>query len=85
MNGHDKTKDELLREIKGSSPKDKRSRKPEETSLLLLQNPTSIIIKIGCDGSILFVNDYAQRFFGYSEKEIIGANLEKILFPDTGS
>lgn len=55
-------------------------RKSEENYRDLVQNANSIILKYGSDGKISFFNDYAQRFFGYPEEEILGKDA-MILVP----
>jgi len=52
----------------------------EEVELLrryeqIVENANSIILVMDKRGTITFFNKYAQRFFGYYEKEIIGKNV----------
>ena len=51
----------------------------------LVQNANSIILRIDTDGKIIFFNEFAQRFFGYTEKELIGKNAGSIILPVSGS
>ncbi len=51
----------------------------------LVQNANSIILRIDTDGRIIFFNEFAQRFFGYTEKELIGKNAGSIILPVLGS
>ena len=51
----------------------------------LVQNANSIILRIDTEGRIIFFNEFAQRFFGYAEKELIGKNAESIILPISGS
>jgi PAS domain S-box-containing protein len=51
----------------------------------LVQNANSIILRIDTEGRIIFFNEFAQRFFGYAEKELIGKNAESIILPVSGS
>jgi len=46
----------------------------------LIQNARSIILKISWDDKILFFNEYAQEFFGYSESEVINKNVVGTIF-----
>jgi PAS domain S-box-containing protein len=46
----------------------------------LVQNANSAIIRWRRDGTIAFVNEYAQRFFGYSAEELVGKKVN-ILVP----
>ena len=41
----------------------------------LIQNSNSIIIRMTSSGEISFMNDYALRYFGYGEDEIVGRNV----------
>ena len=51
----------------------------------LVQSANSIILRINKDGKITFFNKYAQEFFGYSEKEIIGRNAIGTIIPERDS
>jgi len=50
----------------------------------LVDNANSIIIRWKPSGEITYFNRFAQAFFGYSEKEILGRNV-RILIPDRDS
>ncbi len=41
----------------------------------LVENANSIIMRLDTDGRIRFFNEFAQKFFGYDEKEIIGKKI----------
>lgn len=41
----------------------------------LVQNANSIILRMDVDGNVTFFNAFAQRFFGYSESEIVGRSV----------
>ncbi|MEG4916540.1 MULTISPECIES: adenylate/guanylate cyclase domain-containing protein [unclassified Microcoleus] len=49
----------------------------------LVENANSIILKIDRAGNITFFNEFAQKFFGYDEKEIIGKNAVGTIIPQT--
>jgi PAS domain S-box-containing protein len=49
----------------------------------LVENANSIIMRSDINGKITFFNEFAQRFFGYSENEILGKSLEGTIFPNT--
>lgn len=51
----------------------------------LVENANSIILRRSPEGRITFFNEYAQRFFGYTEKEIIGRNVIGTIVPETDS
>jgi PAS domain S-box-containing protein len=49
----------------------------------LVQNANSIILRIDVAGNVTFFNEFAQRFFGYAENEILGRNVVGTLMPET--
>jgi PAS domain S-box-containing protein len=51
----------------------------------LVQNANSAIIRWKKDGSIVFFNEYAQNFFGYSVEEIVGKHIGTIVPPTESS
>ena len=51
----------------------------------LVQHANSIILRIDTQGRLTFFNDFAQSFFGFSEKEILGQNLIGTILPPTES
>lgn len=51
----------------------------------LVENANSIIVKLDTQGNITFFNEFAQHFFGYSEKQIIGKNIVGTIVPLTDS
>lgn len=51
----------------------------------LVENANSIIMRITPDHRITFFNEYAQTFFGYSAKEIIGRSVLGTIVPDVDS
>lgn len=57
----------------------------EEKFRSLVQNANSIILRMDTRGNINFFNDFAQKFFGYSEKEILGKNVVGTIVPETSS
>ncbi|CAJ35461.1 PAS domain S-box protein [Methanocella arvoryzae] len=61
-------------------------RRSEKKYRELVESANSIIIRWDMDGTITFVNEFATRFFGYSESEMLGKNLIGLIVPgaDTG-
>ncbi|MFH1981933.1 MAG: cache domain-containing protein [Pseudomonadota bacterium] len=51
----------------------------------LVQSANSIILRMDTEGRITFFNEFAQRFFGYSEAEIIGCNAVGTIVPPVDS
>ncbi|MDD5596641.1 MAG: PAS domain S-box protein [Victivallaceae bacterium] len=47
----------------------------------IVDNSSSVIMRVATDGTIRFINNAGQRIFGYSEKEILGKNIYKTLIP----
>ena len=53
----------------------------EEKYRELVENANSIILRMTPEGTITFFNEFAQRFFGYPEEEIIGRNVVETILP----
>lgn len=51
----------------------------------LVENASSIIMRRDTEGRIAFFNEFAQKFFGYDEKEILGKNISGTILPRTPS
>jgi PAS domain S-box-containing protein len=51
----------------------------------LVENANSIIMRRDIEGNITFFNEFAQKFFGYTENEILGKRLEGTIFPNIES
>lgn len=85
MKVNHRTKKELLEEIQELRRKIEILNEHEESSLLLLQNPNSIILKMDVKGDIIFVNDFALHFFGYTEEEMLGKNMVGTILPSDES
>ncbi|UCD77229.1 MAG: cache domain-containing protein, partial [Desulfobacterales bacterium] len=56
-------------------------RKSERKYRELVQSANSIILRMDTAGDIIFFNEYAQTFFGYSEEEILGKNVIGTIVP----
>jgi len=63
----------------------KALRETEEKYKELVENANSIILKMDTQGKITFFNEFAQNFFGYSEKDIIGSNVVGTIVPSIDS
>ena len=50
----------------------------------LVENANSIILRVDTEGKITYFNEFAQRFFGYAEKDLIGKNAGQIILPASG-
>lgn len=51
----------------------------------LVQNANSIILRWNREGEVTFLNEFGQKFFGYSESEILGKHVVGIIVPETES
>ncbi|MEW6670814.1 MAG: ATP-binding protein [Thermodesulfobacteriota bacterium] len=49
----------------------------------LVENANSIIMRHDINGIITFFNEFAQKFFGYNENEILGKNAIGTILPET--
>lgn len=64
---------------------DEAERESETKYRELVENATSIILKWDNDGRVIYFNEFAERFFGFSNSEIIGQNLIGTIVPETES
>lgn len=60
-------------------------RRSEEQYRELVENANSLILRVDSAGNITFFNEFAQRFYGYAEEEILGRNLVGTIMPETES
>ncbi|MDL1967794.1 MAG: response regulator [Deltaproteobacteria bacterium] len=51
----------------------------------LVQNANSIILRMDFQGKVTFFNEFSQRFFGYTEDEILGRNVVGTIVPEEDS
>jgi PAS domain S-box-containing protein len=49
----------------------------------LVEHANSIILKMDIEGNIIFFNEFAERFFGFSKEEILGKNVIGTIVPPT--
>jgi PAS domain S-box-containing protein len=49
----------------------------------LVESANSIIMRMDREGTINFLNPFAQKVFGYDEREIVGKNIVGTIVPDT--
>jgi len=54
----------------------------EERYRELVQNANSIILRMDTRGAITFFNEFAQRFFNFSESEVLGRHILDTLLKD---
>ncbi|MCE5180628.1 MAG: PAS domain S-box protein [Betaproteobacteria bacterium] len=56
-------------------------RESEKKYRYLVQDANSIILQVDEQGKIIFINEYAQHFFGWNESEMLGLSLLEALVP----
>jgi PAS domain S-box-containing protein len=60
-------------------------KKSEEKYRELVENSNSVILRFDSLGNITFFNEYAEKFFGYAEREIMGRNVVGTIVPQIES
>jgi PAS domain S-box-containing protein len=60
-------------------------KKSEEKYRELVECANSIILRMDTSGRVTFLNEFAQKFFGYSAQEIIGKNAIGTIIPTSDS
>ena len=73
---------EHIRAITESKQAEEALRQSEARYRELVQNANSMIVRIDAEGKITFFNEFAQRFFCYTEDEIIGKNVIGTIVPE---
>jgi PAS domain S-box-containing protein len=48
----------------------------------LVEHSNSIIVKMDVTGKIVFLNDFGQEFFGYTQEDLLGQNMVAMLNPE---
>ncbi|MEN6310229.1 MAG: PAS domain S-box protein, partial [Acidobacteriota bacterium] len=75
----------IIRDITVQKRAEQALRDSERKYRELVENANSIILHWAPDGRILFVNEFGLRFFGYSEKELLGRNVVGTIVPESDS
>ena len=57
----------------------------EEKYRELVENANCIITRLNLDGTITFFNEFAEKFFGYTEEEVLGRHIVGTIVPETDS
>ena len=47
----------------------------------LVQSANSVILQLDAQGTVTFANEYAKRFFGYSEEKLVGRSVLETILP----
>ncbi|MDD1694477.1 MAG: PAS domain S-box protein [Methanoregula sp.] len=72
---------ESMRDVTGQKMVDQTLRESEAKYRELVENANSIILKLDKSGNITFFNEFAQRFFGFTNAEIIGKPVVGTVVP----
>jgi len=76
---------ESIRDVSEQRQAQEALRRSEEKYRELVENANSIILRMDNAGNVTFFNEFAQRFFGYSEEEILGKNVVGAIVPEVES
>ncbi|MCB2146112.1 MAG: PAS domain S-box protein [Deltaproteobacteria bacterium] len=71
----------IARDITARKKSEAALRRSEAKYRELVQNTNSIIVRYDPLGHITFFNEYARKFFGFPEQEIIGRNILGSIIP----
>ncbi|MBN2254638.1 MAG: PAS domain S-box protein, partial [Deltaproteobacteria bacterium] len=75
----------LHKEVKAREEAEDAVRQSEEKYRYLVESANSVILRMDANGYITFFNEFAQRFFGFAENEILGRNVVGTIVPETES
>jgi len=71
----------VIRDISERMEAEKALRESEYKYRELVENANSIILRMDNTGRVTFFNEFAQRFFGYAEEDILGRNVVGTIVP----
>jgi len=74
-----------IRDITESRVQEERLRESEQRYRELVENANSIIMRRDTEGRVTFFNEFAQRFFGWPEQDILGKNVVGTIIPPVDS
>jgi PAS domain S-box-containing protein len=70
-----RSNESLIRAIEERQSAEAALRVGEEKYRELVKHAKSIVLRWNAQGIIIFVNEFAQQFFGYTEDELLGKNV----------
>jgi len=76
---------ELQHELAERRQVEDKLRASEKKYREVVESANSIILRLDCEGRVLFFNKFAQEFFGYAEDEILGRSVVGTIVPETES
>ncbi|MCF7928710.1 MAG: PAS domain S-box protein [Spirochaetales bacterium] len=74
---------EFVRDITERKRAEKLLEESREEFVSLVQNASSVVLKLDKEGKITFFNRFGEEFFGYSVSEIIGKKAVETIIPAT--
>ncbi len=74
---------QLRQEIADRNFAEESLRRSEQKYRELVQNANSIILRMDVLGRVTFLNEFAQKFFGYEEPELLGCSVIGAIVPET--
>jgi two-component system, cell cycle sensor histidine kinase and response regulator CckA len=75
----------VIRDVTEQKKAEQALRASEEKYRELVEDANSIIVRSDKEGKIIFVNEFAQQFFGYGESELVGRNVIGTIVPEVES
>jgi PAS domain S-box-containing protein len=75
----------VSRDVTEREEAERALRESEQKYRELVMLANSIILRWSRDGRIIFLNEFGQRFFGYTEAEICGRHVVGTIVPASGS
>ncbi len=81
----ERSRESLRAEIDVRKRAEEAIRQSEAKYRELVENANSIILRVDTHGRITFFNEFAQSFFGYAEKDIVGCNSVGTITPEHDS
>jgi PAS domain S-box-containing protein len=65
-------------------PSEEQKQTDQDRCKFLMENINAAVLSLNTEGKVTFLNHYGQRFFGYSNEEILGKPMLGTLTPLTG-